>query len=479
MLPSQLKYGSKIESASAKSYKTNIAPQNGTSYTFGNGSSNIIYVNIPTGNNLLMATSENYLRFDLTYKNASGADSAFRWDACGAHGIIQRIRVFSGSNLIEDIDTYGNLAKMLITTQLNCPSNKTKWNILAGTRADYTGYLPANAYAQYSTIPVLNVQSGEMLTTANTPQYTPNNNIIIPRVGVIATGASSVTRTYCLNLISIVGSLCQNKYFPLFACGSAPLRVEIWLQDQISKCAYVTSDTGSTIQLDNVEFVASMIELNDMGMEIIRQSLGGNPLQFVVPSYRNYQFVNPAVANNGSLNINVPIPAKFSSLKALYCSIRDKLNTPTFFPFSSVTGGTFLNYSFRIGSLILPPKFPYSIAECYAELAKAMSSISDINYLANVDMPYYGLSASIAPGDTTLGCTQTGSGCFYIALDCENYPNASKSDIFAGMNTNASDIYLNYVGTNSTGGAITLRFDAYALFDQLLIFENSTCYVKF
>ena len=30
MLPKQLKFGSKVESAPAKSYKSNIAPQNGT-----------------------------------------------------------------------------------------------------------------------------------------------------------------------------------------------------------------------------------------------------------------------------------------------------------------------------------------------------------------------------------------------------------------------------------------------------------------
>ena len=109
MLPKNLKYQTKVESAMAQSYRTNIAPQNGTgSYPLG---SNII-INIPTSNNLVLATTESYLKFGL-YLTASAAN-VFRLDSCGAHGLIQRIRIFHGSNLIQDIDNYGLLAKMFL-----------------------------------------------------------------------------------------------------------------------------------------------------------------------------------------------------------------------------------------------------------------------------------------------------------------------------------------------------------------------------
>jgi hypothetical protein len=187
------------------------------------------------------------MRFDATYNNTSANPSGLRFDSAGAHGIIQRIRVFSGSNLLEDIDNYGLLAKLLITTQISCPSNKTKFNILAGTRSDYISYLTAAAYAQFGINPVVNVQSGEVLPSSTYTQYSSANNMLIPNIGQVAATTSSITRTYCLNLISIVGSLCQSKYFPLFACGSAPLRLEVWLVDQINKCACVTSNTGTVI----------------------------------------------------------------------------------------------------------------------------------------------------------------------------------------------------------------------------------------
>ena len=54
MLPKQLKYGSRIESAAAKSFRSNISPQNGSGpYNLGD----TIIFNIPTRANLVMAPS--------------------------------------------------------------------------------------------------------------------------------------------------------------------------------------------------------------------------------------------------------------------------------------------------------------------------------------------------------------------------------------------------------------------------------------
>ena len=114
MLPKTLKYGSKVESAVARSSRVNIAPQNGTG-TYGLGDT--IILNLPTRNNLVLASTESYLKFNVAVTSRV-ANNAFRWDSCGAHGLIQRIRVFSGSNLLEDIDQYGLLAKMLYDLQL-------------------------------------------------------------------------------------------------------------------------------------------------------------------------------------------------------------------------------------------------------------------------------------------------------------------------------------------------------------------------
>lgn len=445
MIPTKLRYGTKVESAPARSYKTNIQPQNGTG-PYGLGS--VMYFNIPTRSNLFMASTENYMRFDFTLTNGDTSGNAARWDSCGAHGLIQRIRVFHGSNLLEDIDNYGLLAKMLYDIQVHTDATYGKFNILAGTRNDL----------YVSSSQALQVNSGESIATDLNP------------------GVSSASRTYCLNLISIVGSLCSDKYFPLFACTSAPLRVEVWLVDSINKCMNVSS--SATIALNNVEFVSNTIEVSDDAMAIITNSLGGNPLQFVVPSYRNYGWSSVSIADNTTTQINVPIPAKFTSVKSLFVCMRDKgLGTANYFPFSCV-GLNFIDYYFRVGSLIMPPKYPYSTTEAFAELMKAIGSISDLNHTPSIELTSYTMKTSILTNTNALK-DATNSGSFYIGLDLENYVGANKDAIFAGYNTNTDDIYFVYDVKNSSGGLVSPRFDSYALYDNLLVFTNGTVFAKF
>jgi len=133
MIPKNLKYGSKVESALARSYRTNIAPQNGTGpYSLGD----TIIVNIPTRANLVLNSADSYLKFSVTV-TSTGADTYARWDSAGAHGLIQRCRIFCGSNLLQDIDNYGLLAKMLYDIQVPQDAVIGKHSITTGTRYDY------------------------------------------------------------------------------------------------------------------------------------------------------------------------------------------------------------------------------------------------------------------------------------------------------------------------------------------------------
>ena len=131
MLPKTLKYGSKVESAVARSSRVNIAPQNGTStYNLGD----TIILNLPTRNNLVLASTESYLKFNVAVTSRAAAN-AFKFHSCSAHRLIQRIRVFHGSNLLQDIDNYGLLAKMLFDLQLPTDNIYDKQTLLAGTRS--------------------------------------------------------------------------------------------------------------------------------------------------------------------------------------------------------------------------------------------------------------------------------------------------------------------------------------------------------
>ena len=235
MLPKNLKYGSKVESAMARSYRSNIQPQNGTGpYNLGD----TVMFNIPTRANLVMVPTESYLKFTLSTLTATAA-TAIRLDSCGAHGLIQRIRIFHGSNLLEDIDNYGLLAKLLFDIQVSTDATYGKFNMLAGTRNDLGLILPtidATGIANTSAailgalnglaIPANQINSGELIRKAITLSPTLANTEFTDTLFL---------NTYCLNLVSLIGSLCSNNYLPLFGMTSAPLKVEITLVDSIVK----------------------------------------------------------------------------------------------------------------------------------------------------------------------------------------------------------------------------------------------------
>lgn len=499
MLPKNLKYGSKVESASCKSFRSNIQPQSGQ--TFGLGDQ--LSFNIPTRRNLVMVPSESYLKFNISVTNGSGAVNYYRFDSCGAHSLINNIRVSHGSNQLENINSYGQLAKMLFDLQVNTPSSSGKFNILAGTRGD-SMIVPGTVAGAADNVNAVAITAGAATGTQlagvlnsvlTAPVYATNSGdyfgvAAATAAAPVSVGAVVTTPTYCLNLISMCGTLSSNsQYLPLFAMDSAPLRLDITLADAITKIFSCVSGTGGAIVVSNVEYVAQMIELSDEAMGMIVASLQGQPLQFVIPSWSNYQSTFSA----GQTQINCAIPAKYSSVKSLFSCFRDRFNTDLYMPFSSVTAGL-SSYQYRIGSILAPLKavsnnstatVSNSNSEYFAEVLKAIGSMSDNYHSPSIDRFSYSLAASTLeaaiPNNTlyphTIQRGATTSGSFCVGLDLEEFANADKSSIFAGYNTNVDDIFLqlNY----GTATPTQLRIDSYALFDQVLVCANGTAFVRF
>jgi len=112
---------------------------------------------------------------------------------------------------------------------------------------------------------------------------------------------------------------------------SAPIRIEIQLVAGIVNAGMdFVGDTVAT--LNNVEYIANFIKLSDTAMSMIQGSLEGQPLQFTVPDYSNYQYTT-AITNAITTQVNFAIPAKYSSLKSIFVTIRDKgVGAATFYP---------------------------------------------------------------------------------------------------------------------------------------------------
>jgi hypothetical protein len=404
MLPQTLKYQSKVESANARSYRSNIQPQNGTGPYNVN---ELITINIPTRNNLCLVPAESFLKFTMKLTNDATTGNLYnRFDACGAHGLIQRIRVFHGSYLLSDIDNYGVLAKILMDAQVPTDATYGKYSILAGTRSDLvTSVMPGAATATQLT--VNQVKSGKRMNIVSGDNKPAQIAI-----------AGNVIDTYCINLISLVGTLCADKYIPLFAMTSAPLRVEIQLVPTPLNAvnSQTALSTTTPMQLTNVEYVAQMIEISDSAVGIISSSMQGRPLEFVFPDYKNYQS-NATLPSAVATSVSVPIPAKYSSLKALFVTQRDssKITALTYYPYSCNVF-SLRDYTFRIGPQVVPSKAPETIPEFFAEGIKAIGSMSNLTHQPSIDIDSYSQNLPVINDDTNTANGLVNSGAFLLVL---------------------------------------------------------------
>jgi hypothetical protein len=300
---------------------------------------------------------------------------------------------------------------------------------------------------------------------------------------VITTGGVNLG-TFCLNLISLVGSLAGNKYLPLFSATSAPLRVELVLQDSLQKClcAGNGSSVGGTFSLTNVEYIAEFLELPDSAIQAIRAG-SSNPLQMVVPDWRSYAF-SASIPQNTTTQISMPIPAKFSSLKSIVVAHRSTQGGEGVYPSSHITAGV-NSYQFRVGSEVLPSNnvtatsaVPESYSEMFNEACKCFASVADLAYQPSIDLDAYaGQVVATSSINTVLEVNTTNSGAFLVGIDLEAYQGADKGAIFAGMNSSTSDIF--YTPTHYSGTALQCYYTAFANYDTVIVFENGVAYARY
>ena len=449
MIPANLKFQSKVESAPARRYLTQIQPQGGTG-TYNPGDT--ITINIPTRNNTALIPSESYLRgnFNLI---ASGASTSSCLESCGWHQFIQRVRVFHGSNLLEDIDNYGQLAKILYDYQAPEDAVKGRFSNTTGTNEQYS----AVGVAAAALLNARSVNRGAAL-------------------GALA--AATTTYPFAINLVSLVGALAGEKYLPLWEMTAAPLRVEIVLQSSLIRAMMVEGGSGLNFTATGVNYCGEFLELNDSSIAAIKAG-SSNPLQMVLPSYRSYTN-SASVPATTQTQVSFPIPAKFSSLKNIFVATRTTAGLAAQYPSShcafGVGSSNSIGYQFRVGSEVLPSTAPTSFPEIYNEAVKCFGSLADMNLQPSIDATAFQLNAPNTVAGLVEASTED-SGAFLIGIDMEIYQNADKASIFSGTNTNTSDIFaiINYY----SAGAITVLQTAFACYDQVLVYENGVCYARY
>ena len=457
MIPANLKYQSKVESAPARRYLTLIQPQGGTG-TYNPGDT--ITINIPTRANTVLIPSESYLRGQFNLFSTGGASTSSTLESCGWHNFIQRVRVFHGSNLLEDIDNYGQLAKILYDFQAPEDAVKGRFAITSGTNEEYS-VATAGAIAAATLLNSRSVNRGRAL-------------------GSLATTAAGTPFPFAINLVSLVGALSGEKYLPLFEMTAAPLRVELVLQSSLIRSMMVQGGSGLNFTATGINYAGEFLELPDSAVSAIKSG-SSSPMQMVLPSWRSY--TNSAnLPDATQTQVSFPIPAKFSSLKNIVVATRQTAGLAAQWPSSHCAFGlgsaNSVGYQFRVGSEVLPSTAPTSIPEIYSEAVKCFGSLADLQVQPSIDNTAFALNVPNTVASLIEASTED-SGAFLIGIDMEIYQNADKASIFAGTNTNTSDIFsiINYY--QSTGAAITVLQTAFACYDQVMVYENGVCYARY
>jgi hypothetical protein len=460
-LPSQLRFNNKPETASAKSYTSIIQPEGSMG---GYGPNSTVKFNIPCQANTVLVPSETYLKLTLTGLSTPGgadANNYIRLDGAGIHGCIQRMRVYHGSSEINDIDNYGMFAKLMMCLQQSSDSFCSKQNVMSGT---FQGYNSSGSGLAF--LPLV----GEKLHTAGVENYSGPNTV----------SSAIPDRDYAISLISYVGTLGGDKYIPCYEMTSSPLRLELQFVSSVLKflATHRALASGNNFEIKNLELVCSFIELSDDVIATLRQRQMemNSPLQYVVPNYSNVS-VNATIFNGTVTRVTHQLSARYASLKSIFCTMRTKADGElTFFPLNS-THFDLKYWNFRIGSQLVPSKQISSLQESYCELLKAIGSVADLNHEPSINFNTYAKDAipALSTEAGTALNTSTKSNCFAIGLDLETYATADRDNLWAGMNTLTSDVFLNAdFGGNLGGANQNVRFDFYSLFDQVLVFENGS-----
>ena len=428
-LPKQLLYDNKINASYARNYNSVLQPQNTSNYGLGQ----TCIINIPAMNNTAMSGADTILSMKLRLAAGIGDTTSFL-NRCGGAAVIQRLRLFAGSQLLCDIDNYGQLASLLTTYQQSRDDVRGKSKVLQGT----------------DELRGVNLFTDADLATAK------DLDLSFPLMSIL-----SMT----------------DNYVPLWALSSiGTLRLELQFVSSVPKfCCTDKADVptfqaglGANSIFSDVKLVANMVEMSDQAMGIIQSSLGGKPVEWVCQSYSNY--VYNATLGAGVTNISMPIAAKYNSLKALYICFRGAPDggesayaddSPTF---------TLAEYSTRIGAKVIPSEKPTTIPQFLAEAERALGCVSNRHTPHSYTYEQITSTASGAGGIAR-------SNAFMVGVETESYSNTDIGGrVYQGLNTSTDDIFFQ---AQFTAGNDVVRFDAYACYDQLIVIDNGAVAVQF
>ena len=424
-LVNQVNYTPKMPSVKTRHLVTNVTPTNGSSFV--NGQDQII-LDVGTGSyGQYFCQNESYLRFRITNTNAAAQSLTLDRD-CSC--LFSRMQVAHSSGILEDISEYGVMNRMFQDCQID-PSKQTCAGSCTRGHAEGT------------------VGSGDTVYEG-------------------ITLAQNASVTVCMSLLSgIVGP--QNpKYLPIGQMGAGgPLRITLTL-DNLNNACKAGGANDVSLRIDEVNLVCGIIELDAAGQSMVEASSAG---MYAISSvgYRNYT-ANCGGSNEN--NVELLVPAKVSSLKAMYAVQRTQstLNNKTVHSIGCRNTQDMTNYHWSVGGSRYPQGKSVQVSggDAFEQLMRTFSGINNLSQECDFGRTRFELAQSVQ--DDNAIATK---GAFVAAYEFESFTN---DGVESGLNTLGANMIFN-AEYNTIAAATHVSF--FSVYDTLLTIDGGILTVKF
>lgn len=405
------------KSLDCEKYLLSIQPSSGNSFSVGDQVEFII----PTRKNEFLNSVNTTLRF----KVSSFTDTPFRFDN-NASNMIERVEVYHGSNLLEQLSGYG----ILFTTMFEAQHNVTR------TTAINYG---CNAIDNEA-------RSGDAVGRAGAP--VPPAVVELP-------------------LLSSVVGLASNpyKYLPLCKMTAGPLRVVVTLRNGVQ--AINPGIVGTIGSFSDMSLNCEIIKVGESAMQVVdktNESIYGSKdtVQLNTKQWSDFLYQIPTGTVAGT-NLSNLVDARYSSVCGLVFSFLN--NQPTYknssrsMPYSSM--------QLRIGSNYFPRKpiisTPDNKAEAFTITQRYLGSLNDPHTFGAIIRSEYEQSPSNA-----FTVSDPDSAGFYLMIDTECYNKENL--LYDGINTLNDNIFVDGVCQDTL--ATTMLCHAHVQYDAILTCEN-------
>lgn len=431
-------------------------------FTASNGdtfdsSKNTIEIPIAIGGAEWIDLSNSYFKITITSKTGAGKTIGFK----SPHDIIERLQ-FLGTNseMLEDIQNYNNLARMLMFHQLG--EDGLTYNTNLGEFQESTLFKSPTAVAGDAAAIVASANVAFNQVTGATDALGVGSHH--GQTNFTTKIANDGSITICFPLIC--GICSTNKYLPLGMLKNRSLTLRVQLARDV-KAFTCADDTAPVANYSGVALVADVITMaetyNEKFMNMIR-SVGDISIHYT--TYKNYADNKQAV--NADTTYDGLIPDSSRSLKSLF-TIFNKQSEANDTDALQLVNPKLQSYQYTILSETYPQKDVQNVSATNRNQAFANLHIA-LGQLGSISSRCMGSSESYyASGDTAKA--NVNSSTFALGVCCESH-NKSSNLLESGKNLQNSTqpCRLRAVIHNNNTALSILH---YSLSDRLLLIDES------